>query len=51
MPYKDKQRENRDKVEKWLKEEERKAGDRLVIEDDNVASASTPHIKKEVEVL
>jgi len=51
MPKKDKQKENKDKVEKWLEDKKRKAGDKLVVEDENIASPSTPHIKKEVEVL
>jgi len=51
MPQKDKQKENREKVEKWLRDKKRKSGDTLVIEEGNMASPSTPRIKKEVEVL
>ena len=51
MPQKDKQRENKEKVEKWLAEKGRKPGDKLEVVDEDVASPSTPRIKKEVEVL
>ena len=48
---KDKQKENKEKVEKWLAEKGRKQGDKLVTANEDVASPSTPRIKKEVEVL
>ena len=44
-------KKTKEEVLAWVEDKKRKKGDVLETADEDVASPSTPHIKKEVKVL
>lgn len=44
-------KKTKEEIKAWVEDKKTKKGDRIVVEDENVASSSTPHIKKEVAKL
>ena len=44
-------RKTEKEIKEWVENKKTKKGDKLVIADEDGASASIPHIKKEVEKL
>ena len=44
-------KKTKEEIQAWVEDKKTKKGDKLVIADENAASPSTPHIKKEVMKL